>query len=99
MNGTMTVNIPADLQEQISNWSDGETYQVTLTQTGPMQFDLASIDGEGQGDTAQPEPGTDDSDENGAGAPPGSMADTGGTTIPSKNPAVAALIMTKRGKK
>lgn len=90
---TMTVNIPQELQEQVAQWQDGGSYQCTLTQTGEGQFDLASIEGE---NAEQPGPTNDTTPER---TNPGSMNDIGGTTIPSKNPAVANLIMSRRSGK
>lgn len=102
----ITVNVPDELADKVSQWEDGQDYDVTITQTGPEEFDLKSIGGdEGEGEE-QPGKGQDDTprDMMGEGqdrmsASTGSAYDTGGTTIPSKNPAVAALILTKRGKK
>lgn len=87
----MMVNVPEDQQDAVSQWTDGETYQITVKQKAPGEFDLVSVDGEG----SEPPNDTDAKEES---TEPGSMADTGGTTIPSKNPAVASLIMSKRGK-
>jgi hypothetical protein len=95
---SMTINVPPELQQQIQNWMDGENYQITISQTGPGQFELVSVDTEGETkDQSMGAGPTDDitPEQN----RPGSVGDTGGTTIPSKNPAVVALIMSKRGKK
>lgn len=78
----ITVELPEELQDQVANWKDGQQYQVTLTQTGPGQFTMASVDNENAGDDDE---GSDDMS-------PGSTADTGGTTIPTTNPAIASLI-------
>jgi hypothetical protein len=82
----ITINVPDELQDQIDDWTNGQDYEITVTQTGPNMFDLKSIDGSGESDED-----TDESDE----MKPGSMNDNTGTTIPSTNPAVVGLIMAK----
>lgn len=69
-------------------WEDGKQYSLTVEQTGPMQFDLVS---------AEEAPGESDEGETQDDVNPGSAADTSNSTIPTKNPAVAALVMQKRG--
>lgn len=88
---TMTVNIPEELQEQVAAWTDGQNYRITVQQTDMGQFDLVSIEGNGE----SPGPTSDTTPER---INPGTVSDNGGTTIPSKNPAVAALIMSRRSK-
>jgi len=84
---TMTVAIPEDQADQVDAWTDGQSYQITVQQTGPGQFQLVSIDGQ---------PDTDDNQQPETNAAmPGSAADVGGTTIPSKNPAITNLMAQK----
>lgn len=90
----MTINVPAELQQQVEQWEDGGEYHITIQQTGQGEFDLLSI--EGNEDTGEePGPTNDTTPER---INPGTVNDTGGTSIPSKNPSVVALIMSRRGK-
>lgn len=99
MSPQITINLDSDQQAQVAQWKTGETYQITIEQTGPGQFNMVSQDGTSEeSEEAMPK-----MDENARGdemMSPGSASDTGGTTIPTtKNSAVAALVMSKRAKK
>lgn len=39
---TLTINVPDDQDAEVSAWEDGKSYNLTVTQTGPLTFDLVS---------------------------------------------------------
>jgi hypothetical protein len=81
----LSIELTPEQQSEVAQWKTGETYQVTIEQTGPGQFNLVSVDGSSSGDdeTGEPAPEGDETS-----TPP----DMGSSTIPSKKPAVAILI-------
>lgn len=94
----LIINVPEAMVEDVGKWTIGGRYDMIGVQTAPGRLDLES--------GAEAEGGSEDDagDENEAGptdqamAPdmtPGSMSDTAGTTIPTTNPAVAALARKK----
>lgn len=100
---TITVNVPEELQGDVANWQNGESYDITIEQTAPGVFNLVSA---GQSESSEPSEETPDTDtemmDNRASMRNnvGSSQDTGGTTIPTKrSPQVEAIIMAKRAKK
>ena len=88
----ITITVPDEMQDQINSWKDGEDYDITINQTAAGQFTLVSVNDDPSEDT---EPADNESGE----MNPGGMNDTAGTTIPTKNPAVTALIMSKKNRK
>ena len=86
-NLSLNINVPPDQQEAVAGFQDGGTYHITIQQVGPSQFNLVSVDG--QDEETEESPMNKEMN-------PGSTSDTTGTTIPSKNPAVAALIISKK---
>lgn len=90
------VNIPDDQQDAFDQAAQsGEPINIEIEATTPGVFNLVSIGETEGGDEQASETGTkpDNTPVNGG------AEDTGGTTIPTKNPAVAALILSKRSGK
>lgn len=90
---TLTIEVPEELVDEVSSWQDGQAYTLNVTQSGAGTFDLTSGEAADEGDQPEKAGPTDQ-----AMAPdmtPGSMSDTAGTTIPTTNPAVAALARKK----
>lgn len=57
---SLTIAVPTEQQDAVASWQDGESYTVTIKQTGPGQFDLVSV---------EPESPAEDKTETGEGGP------------------------------
>ena len=80
------LSIPTELEDKVNGWQDGETYQVSVTQTSPGVLELASVEDEGDAETKD-EGGTEEGDQS-------KMMDE----MPTKNPAIA-IVMAKKSSK
>lgn len=78
------LNIPDEMADKVSSWEDGQTYQVSITQTAPGQFDLAGVEDE-DADETKAEGGKEE--DMGGGSDMGKMHD---------NPAIAIVMMKKK---
>lgn len=90
----LIITVPDSRVDDVADWTDGQQYNLVVTQTGPGRYDLvSSSEAEGGGEDAAGD--ESDAGEAGGDMTPGSMSDTAGTTIPITNPAVAAMARKK----
>lgn len=92
MNTEITISVTPDQKAQIDQWTDGQTYPVTLSQADG-QLSIASLDEENPESTPV---ANDEPDEAAPGVMDPGMMGASGSTIPSKNP-VDRMIAAKRG--
>jgi hypothetical protein len=65
----LMVNVPPDQADAVNSWEDGKSYDVTVKQTGPMQFDLVKVDGENTDDEESEDEGEPETSEGGSKNP------------------------------